>query len=32
MALTPADIASLPEDQRVNILQFREQIMRGGAV
>ena len=27
MALTPADIASLPEDQRVNILQLRAQLM-----
>ncbi|KAG0052000.1 hypothetical protein BGZ89_003329 [Linnemannia elongata] len=32
LALTPADIASLPEDQRANIIQFREQLMRGGAV
>ncbi|KAK3836169.1 MAG: hypothetical protein J3R72DRAFT_403421 [Linnemannia gamsii] len=32
LALTPADIASLPEDQRANIMQFREQLMRGGAV
>ncbi|KAG0057464.1 hypothetical protein BGZ83_010032 [Gryganskiella cystojenkinii] len=27
MALTPADIASLPEDQRANILQLRAQLM-----
>ncbi|KAF9084508.1 hypothetical protein BGX29_007884 [Mortierella sp. GBA35] len=32
LALTPADIASLPEDQRANIIQFRAQLMRGGAV
>ncbi|KAF9425712.1 hypothetical protein BGZ94_007294 [Podila epigama] len=29
MALTPADIASLPEDQRNNILQLRAKLMGG---
>jgi len=27
MALTPNDIASLPEDQRNNIIQLRQQLM-----
>ncbi|KAF9568622.1 hypothetical protein EC968_002885 [Mortierella alpina] len=31
LALTPADIASLPEEQRANIIQLRAQLM-GGAV
>ncbi|KAF9192296.1 hypothetical protein BGZ50_008658 [Haplosporangium sp. Z 11] len=31
LALTPADIASLPEDQRANIIQLRTQLM-GGAI
>lgn len=29
MALTPNDIASLPEDQRNNIIQLRAQLMGG---
>lgn len=30
MALTPADIASLPEEQRANILKLRATLLGGG--